>query len=102
MPADQRAEATPIAEQVEYVPSPREAPARAVEPVLETVAAPAAPEIGVESVPVADRGDHPPAPPPQPAPEPPRQATSTPLPVHEVVSPPSNPKRGWWRRVTSS
>jgi hypothetical protein len=29
----------------------------------------------------------------------PRHHASTELPTHEVTGPPSNPKRGWWRRV---
>jgi ribonuclease E len=104
MAADHEDAAAPIAEQVEYVPmpAPREDVVREMEAALEATPAAAAEDIGAESVPIADRGDHLPAPPPQPAAEPPRHVTSAPPPAQEVTEVPSNPKRGWWRRVIDS
>ncbi len=105
--AETPAEGEPIAEQVEYVPPPPppshlEAE-RDVEMAFAASPAPAAQAGGAESVPVADRGDQAPA--PQPAAEPaaagaePPHVTSVEPPTHAITGPPSNPKRGWWRRV---
>ena len=102
----------PIAEQVEYEmppppPSPEEV-ARDLEAALEAPAAPSAQPNATESVPVSERGDQVEVtPPPEPAAAPqganegPRHAVSVPVPTHEVSGPPSNPKRGWWRRIVS-
>ncbi|MGO8914335.1 MAG: hypothetical protein ACLQJR_00340, partial [Stellaceae bacterium] len=97
--------AGPIAEQIEYVPppEPHEDVMRELEAAFTAAPAPSAPEIGVDTVPVSDRGDHLPAPEPAPAaaasPPPAPPAAAPELPTHEVTGPPANPKRGWWRRV---
>ena len=98
----------PIAEQIEYVPPPPLPEDEAkldVEMAFSAAPAPRAEESGAESVPVADRGDQPAAPAPRPEPEPaaaaqpPRHVASVEAPTHTVEGTPSNPKRGWWRRV---
>lgn len=102
----------PVAETVEYLPPEPMRDDAAVE-MVEAFGATPAPrtiEDGADEVPVADRGDQPailapvhestPVAPSADEPhEPARQAASVNVPTHEVTGPPSNPKRGWWRRV---
>ena len=114
MPSDH---AMPIAETVEYVPQhpARENAAEEMAEALHAAPAPATVESSAESVPVAERGDHaaafePPAKasPAEEASKMPddaaeaRPSSSATAPAHEVTGPPSNPKRGWWRRVIDS
>jgi ribonuclease E len=100
------------AEIVEYLPEDATDEDVANEVAAAEEAAPAPPDVesGPDSVPVSDAGDHPPPPafaplpPAAPAePEAPPQAAASPeVPTHEVIGPPANPKRGWWRRVIDS
>ena len=73
--------------------------------------APALPEAASTDAPAAAPVEAAPSPaeeraPAEPSPadvaEPPRHVASADVPTHEVTGPVSNPKRGWWRRVTGS
>jgi ribonuclease E len=99
------ASVVPIAETIEYVPpeppGPREE-RRDIEAALSAPTTPAEMGLGAEVGPVSAAAD---ARPVERHDEPAqdedaaRHHASTELPTHEVKGPPSNPKRGWWRRV---
>ena len=94
----------PIAETIEYVPpeppSKREE-RRDIEAALSTQPAPADLGLGAEVGPVNAAEPHPAERHAEPAhdEDASRHHASTELPTHDVTGPPSNPKRGWWRRV---
>ncbi|HEV8029155.1 MAG TPA: Rne/Rng family ribonuclease [Stellaceae bacterium] len=104
-------EARPVAEAVEYLPEPERVEDVGAEMAEAAHATPAPAEAasGADAIPVGERGDKPsavyaPRPPAAPAvtEERPRTVASAEVPTHDVTGPPSNPKRGWWRRVLDS
>jgi ribonuclease E len=104
-------EARPVAEAVEYLAEPEMVEDAGAEMAEAAQATPAPVEAasGADAIPVGERGDKPsaayaPRPPAAPAAteERPRTVTSAEVPTHDVTGPPSNPKRGWWRRVLDS
>ena len=97
--------AVPIAETVEYVPPEPPSEREEIGDIEAALAAPPAPAemgMGAEMGPVSAAAE----PRPierhgEPAHEEDasRHHASTELPTHDVTGPPTNPKRGWWRRV---